>query len=681
MAAFRQVVTKLQESQREEALIGLEFVVRLDPTFAPALNLQQQLASGAAEIDLTEVISQLQAPTTATINSLLVEAVEDFNNRAFESANQKVEQVLLDLPGHQEARQLSGQIQEALKVETQVGQFLTQSREALERGDSQEAANFVMMAQALDPHHNGIGEALAAIERGGGSLQAPVENGASSASPPVSFEAIDESPLDFTTSADGGALFGEDRPDVAAASTIALEERAPEDAASTDASGGDVSDLFQADPVAADQGPPVPVTEAIDTESSLRDLLAQGDAAAAAGNHAAAIDAWSKIFLADHSHEEAARRIEQSRHANDEIGRRLDRMLVDARDAHLGGDVGKAAGLIDEILSLSPNHVETTILKELLDSGQSPAPEPVAVAAAPVSDMPDLEEDLFREEVPEPSESKAPAVSPSEFLDSAAAYPTSEPAVARRSWPSWLVAVIVAGGLLVILLGFWVGGKMFSSDETGDQATLANELLAEAQNLFEQHKIQEAIHLLEEFPADDVNQQARIDRRLEKYREAAAPPTPTPIPATFTKAEQLLAQGRWMEAFVQVMAGLNRHPRDGGLNDLRDLILGMEPQAAGLYSAMSSRNYPAAVSIGRDLLETYTDQQDLSDIYDRSLFDAALAELRAYNLTGADTYLSELALRQPEDEEVQRVLAFIESYKARPVDLKLKVFIRNIPQR
>ena len=49
ITAFRQVVTKLQEGKREEALIGLEFVLRLDPTFAPSLNLHQQLSSGATE--------------------------------------------------------------------------------------------------------------------------------------------------------------------------------------------------------------------------------------------------------------------------------------------------------------------------------------------------------------------------------------------------------------------------------------------------------------------------------------------------------------------------------------------------------------------------------------------------------------------------------------------------------
>ena len=61
MTAFKQVVGKLQQGNREEALIGLEFVLRLDPAYAPAKNLHQQLSSGSAEIDLNEVLAELQA--------------------------------------------------------------------------------------------------------------------------------------------------------------------------------------------------------------------------------------------------------------------------------------------------------------------------------------------------------------------------------------------------------------------------------------------------------------------------------------------------------------------------------------------------------------------------------------------------------------------------------------------
>jgi len=171
MSAFRRVIANLQQRQREEALIGLEFVLRIDPQFSPAIELKRQLQGGAEAIDLSDLIAQIEAPTTATINALLIEAVEDFNNRNFITAKSKVERVLLELPGHQEARRLLGQLQQALKVEQQVGNFLLQAREALAIGDPQEAANFVLMAQALDPHHGGIASTLQEIYARSGEPQ------------------------------------------------------------------------------------------------------------------------------------------------------------------------------------------------------------------------------------------------------------------------------------------------------------------------------------------------------------------------------------------------------------------------------------------------------------------------------------------------------------------------------
>jgi len=69
------------------------------------------------------------------------------------------------------------------------------------------------------------------------------------------------------------------------------------------------------------------------------------------------------------------------------------------------------------------------------------------------------------------------------------------------------------------------------------------------------------------------------------------------------------------------------------------------------------------------------------EVLKRCLFNAALAELRTYNLTGARSYLDELKAVEPNDEEVNRVLQFIDSYKARPVDMQLKVFIQSLGER
>ena len=67
--------------------------------------------------------------------------------------------------------------------------------------------------------------------------------------------------------------------------------------------------------------------------------------------------------------------------------------------------------------------------------------------------------------------------------------------------------------------------------------------------------------------------------------------------------------------------------------------------------------------------------------YDRGLFNASMAELRAFNLSGAEGYLTELAIRQPDDQEVQRILLFIDTYKGRPVDMQLKIFVGSLADR
>lgn len=684
MTAFRQVVSKLQEGQREEALIGLEFVLRLDPTFSPAQDLQQQLASGASEIDLTAVISQLQAPTTQAVNDSLIEAVDDFNRREFSAAKEKVEEVLLDLPGHQEARTLLVQIEEALKVEAQVGQFLGQARQALEQGDPQEAANFVMMAQALDPHHEGISATLAQIE-GGGGLPGPdgatfeAAASAGEAGETFSFDTIHEGAPSFTDSGGSGDLFGES----SASSPFDLspgEETGysgdghggpSEYGQPQETLGGDVSDLFQADmgevqPVE----PPSGASYSSDQPPSISELMQRGDAAADANHLAAAIDAWSRIFLVDPGNEEAALRTEQTRHAWTDLEFRLNRIIAEAEEAHLSGDIERAETFITNALDLCPNHVGATIVKEQLESGIPPVKEP-----APA--MPDLEDDLFREDLPEEvlaSEDAALSLSDLASLET----PFHETPEKRRL-PIRLV-LSAATVVLVLAVGLWVGTKLLGSDGEEDQATIVNQLLENAELMHQQNRTEEAIHMLEEFRADEIYQD-RIHRRLEKYRAAIAPPTPTPIPENISAAEDLLARGEWLTAYEEVMAGLRAHPKDPGLVEIRDRILEIEPEADALHNAVAQKNYRTAVGLCRDLLDEQDEPPGVAKLYDRCLFNAAMAELRAYNLTGAETFLGELKKRRPDDEEISRILAFIANYKARPVDMQLQIFIRSIAER
>ena len=754
MTAFKQVLTNLQAGQREEAMIGLEFVLRLDPTFAPAKSLQKQLSSKVDEIDLGDIIAQLQAPTTDFIDSLLIEAVDDFNSREFLGAKEKVEKVLIDLPGHQEARDLRDQIDKALKIENQVGQFLVQAREALASGDPQEAANFVMMAQALDPHHTGIATTLAEIDETGGlalahqSPDAPAQpeptdsppaGGPAATGPAVTPEPQPEppaeeldTPLGPTDSAGEDEAFAVefDAQDPFADLIDPVAETSPTDS-SPDfpaADGGELSfppiddsvDLFTApreapvaetgfqDPVGADDdagGPAGTDTDAGSVADSIQELIEKGQAAFDTNDEPQAISLWSRVFLIKPNHPEAGHLIVKAKKRLAETEAKVEELLGKARDAFDEGEYDAASLLVTKALGLRPTHLEVTTLKEELEreSGsrisqpqpQAPAPPPsepapTASASPAEPELPELDDDLFGEpsgDAEEPAFSETAAqdgeLADDLFSDDIDDFIDFEPPSLmgrlRAKLPMRFIA-IAAVALVVILAGVWLGGKLLAPAPEIDEAAAVNEVLLEADRLFKEHKADEALHLLREFPATGLFKQ-RIDNRIAKYQESVAPPTPTPIPEQASRAQTLLEQGLWWSAYVAADDGLKSHPDDPGLAEIRSLVAETEPEAPMLEAALRSHDYRMAVSITEELLLQYENQGDLMVVLERSLFNAALAEARAYNLTGAENHLTRLLELKPGDEESLRFIEMVRKYKVSAADMRLEIFIRSMNER
>ncbi len=702
MTAFKQVVGKLQQGNREEALIGLEFVLRLDPAYAPARNLHQQLSSGASEIDLNDILGQLQAPTTDTINTLLVEAVELYDERDFEGARAKVEQVLLDLPGHEEARFLLSQIEDATKGESQVSQFLQQARNALAAGDSQEAANFVMMAQALDPHHSGIAETIAEIERNGSV--ALDEAGFTPESDDTSFgddahgeglfEPVDDSSDLFTEAADhdvqpmeiGDTVEFEEAPPTTSPAAhpppLHVSGARPNGAADEPRAAAPREEYYEDTDVAEglfETGSTMMVddldeveVDPSDSHAVIRDLLSKGGKAAAGDDYAAAIDSWSRILLIDHTHEEALDRIEHIRHAKEDIDRRIEPMLTDARSAHVSGDIELAKDFVRRALELSPNNVEATCLREAIERGAHPE----SAEAHADSSMPDLEDDLFTDEFE--------AIS--DFGEKVPGRPTAvegewrTPAKPKRKIPWQWLAASGAVGVVIVAAAMWVGGVFAPKPEAEPRVEVVNRVLTEARDMYNQKRVEEAILHLEQNSANDQFQM-RIDKALEEYRKAVATPVPTPVPEGLSACREMLAEGRWMAAYDRVMAELKAHPNDPGLVEVRGQILEVEPLAANLFDSQKTGDFGTAIGIAAGLLDTRPDDTEVTALYDRLLFNAGLAEMRAFNLTGAETYFLKLRDRLPEDNEVQRILEFVNTYKSRPVDMQLEIFVGSISQR
>jgi outer membrane protein assembly factor BamD (BamD/ComL family) len=153
------------------------------------------------------------------------------------------------------------------------------------------------------------------------------------------------------------------------------------------------------------------------------------------------------------------------------------------------------------------------------------------------------------------------------------------------------------------------------------------------------------------------------------------------VPATAIEAEQLLEAGRWFAAFEAIQAGLEEHPEDPGLQELRSMVLDVEPRLSALRSALRSKDYRTAASIGEEIEAEHPSQEEIGALVERCLFNAALLEMRAYNLAGASSFLRRLEERNPEDEEVQRILKFIASYRQRSVDMQLKIFVGSLQLR
>ena len=73
-------------------------------------------------------------------------------------------------------------------------------------------------------------------------------------------------------------------------------------------------------------------------------FLRQGDDAAARGHLQEAIDLWSRVFLIDLSNEEASRRIDAAREKQSEAARQLDVLLSEGVQLYEAGDLAVARG-------------------------------------------------------------------------------------------------------------------------------------------------------------------------------------------------------------------------------------------------------------------------------------------------------------------------------------------------
>ncbi len=650
MTAFGEAVRLFREGHGEECRTILRSILEIDPTFVPAQRLSTALAAGAP-IDLGELLGQVTAAASLRPEEYLQKARAAMAARDFQGAVVILQEVLRELPGLAEARTLLSEAQQRGRTVAETQGYLQRARQAIEVGMADAARSFLEAAERLDPGHPELAELREAAERAAREGERP---------PEFEFNVRADEPL-------AAAARETPRP---------LEEEGLGARATTDAvpsppqevrGGGGFEAAATEFVFSAAEEPEAPAGG----DERIAALLRQGQEAFERGDYAAAIDTWSRIYLIDAHHEEAAQRIEAARRRREEVERLAEHRFYEARDAFEQGRLDEAKRLCQEVLQLQPQHLEAHDLLQRLETPAAPPPPP----------MPSLEggeEDLFRDDfVPSktPISGTVPVTTAAPAAAAVPARVAPRPAAPRvAGLPIPLVAAV--GGALVLLLavGFLLRGKLFGGGESDIQAGLA-----EAERLAGQGEFQQAVTLLQSLEVEGEAANQVRQRLLEYQRQLRSAKTAT-APNEAALARQAVAEGRRVQALLAIREGLAKVPGDKQLEALRAEIAAVHPVLPALAEAVAARDYERVRTHAASLLASLPGDAEGQRLWTAATFDLAVTLLRKYQVAAAYALLQELTARG-DDPEAVRLKEFAATYRSRPVDPRYQIFVASVELR
>jgi tetratricopeptide (TPR) repeat protein len=680
LTAFAEAVRLHREGHSEESRTILHSITDVDPRFAPAQRLEQAIAAGSP-VDLGQLIGEVTAHAGMDVEGTLVKAHQAFGRRDFQEALALAQAVLRELPGHSEARQLALEAQARVRATGEIHTHITRVRDALEAGLTEEARGFLKLAKDLDPGNPEV----AVLER---RLELAAKPLATEAEPEFEFEVFEHvaetaavpPPLPVVAAPPPGAArpSPEPPPHPTAPPPPPVEAPPPRAAGGMQFDEGGGASAMEFHPgLSEDFGAePEPLSEAEEAAARVNALLEQGQEEFDRSDFQAAIDTWSRIYLIDAQHAEAERRIGQARRRRAELDRQAEQHFYEAREAFEQKRLDDARALCQKVLKLQPQHLEAHDLLQRLETPAAPPPPPAAPALAE-------EEDLFRDDfVPS---TLAPPVG-------GAAIPSAGPIAAPREaervgraprarmalpfiplpWLGVGVAVVV----ILLVAGFLFRGKVFS----GGGGAVA-EALAESEQLAKQGRLQEAIRLLQSLQGQAEGEQAnQVSQRVLDYqRRLKAKAGPQPVAANKAVAD-LLAGGQRVKAARLLREGLEKVPGDPELLKLQSEITSYSPTIASLADAIGNRSWETVRNLAAQVLKEHPGDTEAQRIWSVATFNAAVLQLRKYQVAQGHDLLEQLAIASP-DPEALRLKDLAKSYLSRPADPRYQIFVTNVELR
>ncbi len=675
LSTFEHTLQLVEQDSRDEALLGCDFILRLDPLYEPARILQDRLhrsegavhdleiddlaaatesaRRGPAEVPAPEGLgatsSLAAAPREAESDSPSVEELQDALARHLD--RRELEQVIELAQGHRETVAMDPLLQKTveaaqgrLEAEPYVASFLDAAEQAMAAGDSEKAAGQIEKARALDSTHPRIETLEGKLESGDpdpisdlgtGSADSFASLGDEFASPDGDDDLSDLG-LDFGTELDDGLSFGFDE------EALTTQESVADD----------------------------------DPDQRIEELLTEGQQAFEANDYQGAIDAWSRIFLIDIDHGEANQRIEQARKLKAESDRALEEILHDGLTRLEAGDHEGARAYLEKVIERQPEHLEALEGLQKLDAG------PEAATTEPPGPADDDTSSLERP-APRPQEDRPPQT------------PTLASPPKKRSPSARFLAI---GGLVLALAGagawylvsHWDSMFPNSKPQTGAVGTRATDPIEGARQLHEAGKIQEAIAQLRRLPpvSPDYAEAQALIAQWESVPPEEDGTAAAPSAEDSARREELLQQARrargsdrLIEALGLVEQAAAIRPLDGDDQAFEVALQGEIAPLKPQLELFRAGDWEYALPDLWLLYDAEPESQDVRRLIVDSYYNLGVRDLqRGYPAAAAKKFEEALALA-PDDDQIERLRGFAETYEERSEDLLYRIFVKYLPFR
>jgi tetratricopeptide (TPR) repeat protein len=653
LQTFRHTLQLVRDGRNEEALLGCDFILKMDARFAPAHRLLASLRGVPAgqRVDITPFASHLE--TTRQAQAPTPPAPE--TPGPFETAAAPAPPPPAPAP--------AGGLDDLVFDDFGAG------------GAAARAASPPAAAPIPETSFAGLSETPRPAARPMPPSQSPGGVTPASPEPPQAFEDLDLSVVKGQAPTGSSAA--------AAGPTTGPPPSAPRPAPA-------------AEPSSASLDP------------RIAQFLKQGDEAMARGNAQEAIDLWSRVFLIDLSNDEASRRIDGAREALADGARKVDVLLSEGVQLYDAGNLQAARAKFLDVLALSEHDATARSYLNQIDAALA---APGAPAAAP-SESEFLRTEIEAPTLPSYADDGEGNLDPGRTLavvvpdeGAPAVAKTVIPPPPRRRAPLDLRILLPAGAVLlaVIAAGAWwfFRGRRPSAPVAEPRAPAASRTagptaarkrpsgedpFARAEELYAEGKVDAAVQTLLAVPDNDPRHNEALTK-IDQLRHAGVP-TPVPTPPNPATLEELRAQGfaalkasKYIDAYKALDPVVKAHPEDAeaqqGLRRAREAVDGLR----NAVKSYSEGDYESAIKLLWQLRKTDAKNQDVEEYLVNSYVNSGIQALQSGNNARAVEAFQDAVRIRSSDTEAQRLLKFARKYPKGATDLMARIFVRYVSPR